>query len=42
MTTCCALRAARSVKEPIRETSERSALAPSDTANTTMISQISS
>src|SRR5215475_1500234 len=42
MTTCCALRASGAVKEPIRETSERTELAPSDTANTTMISQICS
>src|SRR6516225_9921375 len=42
MSTCCALRAFGAVKEPIRKTSERTALVPSDTANTTMISQISS
>src|SRR6516225_3537622 len=42
MITCCALRALGAVKEPIRETRERTELAPSDTANTTTISQISS
>lgn len=42
ITTCCVLSAGAAVREPIRWTSERTALAPSETAKTAMISQISS
>jgi hypothetical protein len=42
ITMCCALSDSGSVSEPIRETRERTALAPSDTPKSATISQQSS